>query len=191
MSRYQRRFEIVTALCLVLAAFSLAAVVFSVARPRTAGSYQSCRRMPVAGRRRWDYLKVDPDAHRIYVSRGTHMMVVDEVSGKVIGDIPDTKGVHGMALAPDWARASPAMAARPTVTVFDLKTLKPIGEDQDHRRKSGLDHLRSGDQARFHVQRAKRRTPRRSTRPPARWWARWIWAASRRKPRWTARATCS
>ena len=84
----------------------------------------------------WDYLRVDPDAHRIYISRGTHMMVVDEITGKVIGDMPDTKGIHGVASRPNSARASPATAAMQSVTVFDLKTLKPLTRNQDYRRKS-------------------------------------------------------
>src|ERR1700688_1742306 len=77
---------------------ALIAGVIVYAAPQASG-YHVIRRMPVGGEGGWDYLRVDPDAHRIYVSRGTHMMVVDEVSGKVIGDILDTKGVHGIALA--------------------------------------------------------------------------------------------
>ena len=69
-----------------------------------AGSYNVIRRMPVGGEGGWDYLRVDPDTHRIYISRGTHMMVVDENTGKVIGDLPDTKGIHGIALAPELGK---------------------------------------------------------------------------------------
>ena len=82
--------------------------------------------MPVAGDGGWDYLRVDPDAHRLYVSRGTHMMVVDEVSGKVIGDIPDTMGIHGVALATDLGKGFTSNGGEATVTEFDLKTLKPL-----------------------------------------------------------------
>jgi DNA-binding beta-propeller fold protein YncE len=82
----------------------------------------------VGGEGAWDYLKVDPDAHRLYISRGTHMMVVDEVSGKVIGDIADTKGVHGIALATDLGRGFTSNGQSNTVTIVDLKTLKPISE---------------------------------------------------------------
>ena len=83
------------------------------------------RRVPVGGDGSWDYLKVDPDTHRIYLSRSTHVMVVDENSGKVIGDIPDTKGVHGIALAPDLGKGFTSNGGDASVTVFDLKTLKP------------------------------------------------------------------
>ena len=53
-------------------------------------------------------------------------MVVDENSGKVIGDIPDTKGVHGIALAPDLGKGFTSNGGEAKVTVFDLKTLKPV-----------------------------------------------------------------
>jgi DNA-binding beta-propeller fold protein YncE len=106
-----------------------AGVVFSVSGARAAASdYKIVRRMPVGGEGNWDYLKVDPDAHRIYLSRGTHTMVVDETSGKVIGDIADTKGVHGIALAPDLGKGYTSNGQANTVTVFDLKTMKMTSE---------------------------------------------------------------
>lgn len=74
----------------------------------------------------WDYLRVDPDTHRIYISRGTHMMVVDENTGKVIGDLPDTKGIHGVALAPELGKGFTSNGGDQSVTVFDLKTIKPL-----------------------------------------------------------------
>jgi YVTN family beta-propeller protein len=106
--------------CLALLAFGPGAF----AAPQ-GGTYKVVRRMPVGGDGNWDYLRVDPDAHRIYVSRGTHMMVVDEVSGKVIGDIPDTMGIHGVALAFDLGKGFTSNGGENTVTVFDLKTLMP------------------------------------------------------------------
>ena len=96
--------------------------------PPPDSGYKVVRRMPVGGDGGWDYLRVDPDAHRIYVSRGTHLMVVDEVSGKVIGDIPaaNTKNMHGIALATDLGKGFTSNGDANTVTVVDLKTLKPI-----------------------------------------------------------------
>ncbi|MBZ5643568.1 MAG: hypothetical protein LAO19_12475 [Acidobacteriia bacterium] len=71
-----------------------------------ATGYKVIRRIPIGGEGGWDYLRVDPDAKRIYVLRGSHMMVVDEVSGKVIGDVPaeNTKNMHGVALATDLGK---------------------------------------------------------------------------------------
>jgi DNA-binding beta-propeller fold protein YncE len=106
--------------------------------PQTGGpQYRLTRRMPIGGEGGWDYLTVDPEAHRIYVSRGTHVVVVDEEKGTVIGDIPDTKGVHGIALAPDLGRGFTSNGGEAMVTIFDLETLRPIskvkttGEDPD------------------------------------------------------------
>ncbi len=76
----------------------------------------------------WDYLKVDADAHRLYVARGDHMMIVDEMSGKVIGDLPNTKGIHGAAIAADLGKGYTSNGGASTVTVFDLQTMKPKGE---------------------------------------------------------------
>jgi len=102
-----------------------------------ASTYHIVRRIPVGGEGGWDYLRVDPNAHRLYVARGTHVMIVDEVSGKMIGDIPDTKGVHGVALALDLGKGFTSNGGDGTVTVFDLKTLKTtdvikgVGENPD------------------------------------------------------------
>ncbi len=104
------------------------AVLFLVAASGYAADYHIIRRIPVGGEGGWDYLRVDPDAHRIYISRGSHTMIVDETSGKVIGDIPDTKGVHGIALAPELNKGFTSNGQGNSVTVFDLKTLKPVTE---------------------------------------------------------------
>ena len=88
-------------------------------------SYHLVRKIPVGGDGGWDYLTVDPAERRIYLSRATHVMVVDEDSGKVIGDIPDTRGVHGIALAKDFGRGFTSNGGANTVTPFDLATLKP------------------------------------------------------------------
>src|SRR5579863_7020363 len=75
----------------------------------------------------WDYLAMDSSARRLYISRATHVIVIDADSGKPVGDIPDTPGVHGIALAPDLGRGFISNGKANTVTIFDLKTLKPIG----------------------------------------------------------------
>src|SRR3954467_13142835 len=82
----------------------------------------------VGGEGGWDYLTADANARRLYISRGTHVIVLDLDSGKNVGDIPDTPGVHGIALALDLGRGFTSNGRENTVTVFDIKTLKPIGE---------------------------------------------------------------
>jgi DNA-binding beta-propeller fold protein YncE len=76
----------------------------------------------------WDYLKFDPDSGRLFISRATHVIVIDADSGKPAGDIPDTPGVHGIALAPDLGRGFTSNGREGTVSIFDLKTLKPISK---------------------------------------------------------------
>ena len=56
--------------------------------------------MPLGGEGRWDYLCADAQGERLYVPRSTHVQVGDLESGKVVGDVPNTNGVHGVALAP-------------------------------------------------------------------------------------------
>ena len=84
----------------------------------------------VGGDGGWDYLKLDPESHRLFISRSTHVVVIDAESGKPVGDIPDTPGVHGIALAPDLGRGFTSNGKEGTVSIFDLKTLKPIGKVQ-------------------------------------------------------------
>jgi DNA-binding beta-propeller fold protein YncE len=79
----------------------------------------------------WDYLKIDPDSRRLFISRATHVMVIDADSGKPVGDIPDTPGVHGIALAPELNRGFTSNGREGTVSIFDLKTLEPISKVKD------------------------------------------------------------
>ena len=78
----------------------------------------------------WDYLTVDAESHHLFISRSTHVMVIDVDSGKPVGDIPDTLGVHGIALANDLGRGFTSNGREGTVSIFDLKTLKPISKVQ-------------------------------------------------------------
>ena len=73
-----------------------------------------------------DYVTVEPATHRVFVSRSTHMMVVDGSDGKVIGDIRDTPGVHGAALVTNAGHGFTTNGGDQTVTMFDLKTLAVI-----------------------------------------------------------------
>ena len=76
----------------------------------------------------WDYLIADPDSRRVYITRGSHVMVVDADSGKVVGDIADTPGVHGVALAPELGKGFTSNGGENMVSVFDLKTLKTLSK---------------------------------------------------------------
>jgi DNA-binding beta-propeller fold protein YncE len=90
--------------------------------------YKVINKVTLGGEGGWDYLMVDAAARRIYISRGTHVMVVDADSLKQVGDIPETPGVHGIAIADDLHRGFTSNGQANTVTVFDPKTLNKIGE---------------------------------------------------------------
>jgi len=73
-----------------------------------------------------DYVTVEPATGRVFVSRSTHVMVVEGASGKVLGDIPNTPGVHGAGIATKHGHGFTTNSGDQTVTMFDLKTLEPI-----------------------------------------------------------------
>jgi DNA-binding beta-propeller fold protein YncE len=73
---------------------------------------------------------MDAESRHLFISRSTHVIVIDADSGKPVGDIPDTPGVHGIALAPDLGRGFTSNGREGTITIFDLKTLKPISKVQ-------------------------------------------------------------
>src|SRR6059058_5621470 len=98
-----------------------------LAAPR-AGPAQTFKvaRFNIGGDGGTDYLTAEPGTGRVFVSRGTHVMVIDGRTGKVIGDIPDTPRTHGIALAPKSNHGFTTNGGDSTVTMFDLKTLAVI-----------------------------------------------------------------
>src|SRR5215470_18926153 len=92
-----------------------------------ATGYHVVGEIMIGGEGGWDYLTADSAARRLYVSHATHVVVVDLDSGKVVGDIPDTPGVHGIAVAPQLNRGFVSNGRSNNVTIFDLKTLKSAG----------------------------------------------------------------
>ncbi len=98
---------------LFLAAMAVAAV----------SGYHVVTTYKVGGEGGWDYLTADSDARRVYISRGTHVMVLDADSGKSVGDVADTPGVHGIALAPELGRGFTSNGREGTISIFDIKTL--------------------------------------------------------------------
>jgi DNA-binding beta-propeller fold protein YncE len=86
------------------------------------------KEIKIGGDGGWDYLTMDSAGRRLYVSHATHVVVVDPDAGKVVGDIPDTPGVHGIALAPNLKRGFVSNGRGNNVTIFDMKTLKAISQ---------------------------------------------------------------
>jgi len=97
------------------------ALVATVALAAAGPGYHVVATYKVGGDGGWDYLTTD--ARRIFISRGTHVMVIDADSGRSVGDIPDTPGVHGIALAPELGRGFTSNGREGTVSIFDIKTL--------------------------------------------------------------------
>jgi len=98
------------------------------AQTNSPSGYHVIKKMVLGGEGGWDYLTVDAQSHRLYISRSTHVMVVDEDSGQAVGDIPGTNGVHGIALVPEFGRGFTSNGRDSSVTIFDLKTLKVLGQ---------------------------------------------------------------
>jgi DNA-binding beta-propeller fold protein YncE len=98
--------------------------------------YQVSKTFHLGGEGGWDYLALDSARHRLFITRATHVMVVDPDSGRQIGDIPDTPGVHGVALAPELGRGFTSNGQGDSVSIFDLNSLKvsgtvKVGKDPD------------------------------------------------------------
>ncbi|HVT12226.1 MAG TPA: YncE family protein [Fimbriimonadaceae bacterium] len=101
----------------------LAALV--VGAPSTP-NYQVVSNFPIGGEGGWDCIEVDSGSHRLFISRGSHVMVLDVNSGKLVGDIPNTNGVHDIALVPKLNKGYISDGRDNALTVFDMKTLKEI-----------------------------------------------------------------
>ena len=107
-----------------LSAAVLLAVTAQVAAAGKVPHYRSLGELVVGGDTGWDYLSIDPDARRLYVAHGTHIVVVDLDSQRVVGDISDTPGVHGFAIAHDLGRGFSTNGGEAKVGIVDLKTLQ-------------------------------------------------------------------
>ena len=112
---------------LSLAMVFLATFASHAATPAPASGYHVIKTVPVPGDEGWDYVTVDPDARRVYISHATHVVVMNADTYAIEGDIPDTQGVHGIALAPDAGRGYVSAGRANTAVIFDLKSLKPLG----------------------------------------------------------------
>src|SRR5215831_14055772 len=100
---------------------------FGVAAPRAADAQAfKVDKTDIKGDGGTDYLTVEPATGRVFVTRGTHVMVVDGATAKVLGDIPNTPGVHGTALVTKAGHGFTTNGGDQTVTMFDLKTLAVI-----------------------------------------------------------------
>jgi DNA-binding beta-propeller fold protein YncE len=103
---------------------------------RADGPYHFLREIPIGGEGGWDYLTIDSDARRLYVSHATKVVIIDLDKETVIGEITNTPGVHGIAVAPKLNRGFTSNGRENKASVVDLKTLQTIsrvdtGENPD------------------------------------------------------------
>lgn len=120
---------------LALAVF--VAMVSFTAAPRSS-HYHMVRQIGVGGDGGWDYLTMDSPSRRLFVSHADHVAVVNVDSGKVVGAIPKTDGVHGIAIAAGLNRGFVSNGRTSTVTIFELDSLKVIGETKTDERPDAI-----------------------------------------------------
>ena len=93
-----------------------------------AADYQLTKTIPVGGDGGWDYLSVDSAAHRLYVSHASKVVVIDTAAEKVVGEITNTPGVHGIAVAAELNRGFVSCGRENKVAIVDLKTLETLSK---------------------------------------------------------------
>ena len=109
--------KVITAVLVLAAAFA-------------AEGFHVINKIKIGGTGGWDYAAVDSANHRLYVSHGNQVEVVDLSAGKVVGAIKDTPGVHGIALAPEFNKGFISSRGKNAAIAFDLKTLEKTGESK-------------------------------------------------------------
>src|SRR5258706_16274209 len=120
------------------------AFLAAVAAPRTVDAQTfKVEKFDIKGDGGTDYVAVETATGRVFVSRATHMMVVDGPTGKVLGDIPDTPGVHGAGLATKAGHGFTTNSGDQNVTMFDLKTLEVIKQIKVGPGLDGIMHAKA------------------------------------------------
>jgi DNA-binding beta-propeller fold protein YncE len=112
-------------LTLIIVALLLTVMQHSLAQTNPK-EYKVIKMIPVEGTGGWDYLNVDGQSQRLYISHGNLVDVLDLKTEKVIGQIPNTLGVHGIAVAPEFNKGFISAGRLDSVVVFNLKTFKVI-----------------------------------------------------------------
>jgi len=116
---------------IILAAFTLSLAQLGNGHAGTTGlDYALVDTLHFPGPTRWDYLTFDSKEHRLFITRGERVDVLDVKTKKIVGSIPDTSGVHGVALAPELSKGFISNGTANTVIVFDFNTLKSLATVQ-------------------------------------------------------------
>jgi DNA-binding beta-propeller fold protein YncE len=121
----------------LLAMFATPGLVLGAGPSQASSGYHIAHQLSLPGEEGWDMLAFEQGGHRLFVSHGTRVLVVDTDTLKVVGEIADTPGVHGIALAPELGRGYISAGRANSIVAFDLKTLarlkdiKTTGENPD------------------------------------------------------------
>ena len=94
------------------------------------GAYHITHTYTLGGDGTWDYVVPDPPNHRVFIARQTRVMVVDENSGALLGEVRDIKGAHGTAIAASSGHGFATSGNDQSVVMFDLQTYKPLARIQ-------------------------------------------------------------
>ena len=113
-------------LAFVLAPVLLLGLVRPIPAQDVTSRYEKVHKIEIGGEGGWDFLEVDAANRQLYVTRGTRVVVVDLDTEKVVGQIDETPGVHGVAFVPDLGRGFTSNGGDSTVTVFDTKSLTSL-----------------------------------------------------------------
>jgi YVTN family beta-propeller protein len=102
------------------------------------GPYHFLKEIPIGGEGGWDYLAVDPGGRRLYVSHGTKVVVIDIDKDTIAGEIADTPGVHGVAVATDLGRGFSSNGQENKASIIDLKTLQTLSKVETGKNPDGM-----------------------------------------------------
>jgi DNA-binding beta-propeller fold protein YncE len=103
------------------------AVTVAASLAQTPGAYKVTHTYALGGEGSWDYIVPDPPNHRLFIARQTRVMVVDEDTGKLLGEVKDIQGAHGTAVAEGSGRGFATSGNDQSVVMFDLKSFKVLG----------------------------------------------------------------
>jgi DNA-binding beta-propeller fold protein YncE len=115
-------------IALLLCCVSVPSFLCAAPQATSSSGYHLIKKVKLGGTGGWDYLEVDPATHRLFISRGTHVIVVDPDQGKIVGDIPDTQGVHGIAFANKFERGFTTNGRTSNSSIFDLGSLRLVDQ---------------------------------------------------------------
>ena len=110
----------------IFTGLSAAPTTAPASRAAVAGELAVLKSFPIGTEGKWDYITIDPVGQRVYVPHGTRVVVLDAATGKVLGEVADTPGVHGVAVVPELNKGFATNGKDGTISVFDLKTLQTL-----------------------------------------------------------------